>query len=524
MSLNVDGTCNFSTPSISGAPLGSSCTTKSCCDDCTNGASVCSTVKPSLCMDTVTIHFDQFATGATNLLFPGFTITNDQPVTNPLTIFNTAVPLGDTALGTPNSSFGGPGIGSAGAAGKPGENSKPQYQVLIISATNPVAVNPVPNPTGGIITFTFNEDVSIQQVQLLNVTQPCTQIQTYDFYGNLIANQYAAPLGANSFQIVTFCSATPVRSMVITLKNDVSICKIIYNQCPNPALPCVEQICQDWHSFLVATTSIMFTNGSVISGSALTPATIFDTSTASPPLQTPYTSILPPFTVPSLDNVLIISATNPPAVTPVPNPSGGQLIISFTNPVVVNEIDFLNPLTGTTIALFDASMNPLEFVTVPVAPTPIPNAYVKVLMTFPYLSSSVVITLTGPTAVTDICYSMCEASGGGPPGPPVPQVMTIIDFANIPSIVPTTGMQGTYMLLVKSVNPNGASATFMASSAYPAQSGSVARITSAPSISGESVQIAWPANSDVTLYHDIARQVPPASGTLIPYDVIITAI
>ena len=526
MSVNNDGTCSFSVPTVSGSPAGCVSITSSSCS---------TAISKSMCIDTVVVHFDQFPTSTTSLVFPGFTIASQDEVLFPLTIFDSAVPTGDTALGTPNSTIGGgPGIGAAGAAGMPGENATPQYKILIISNTNPPGPSPVPRPSGGVITLNFIEDVTMRQVQLLNVTQPCTQLQTYDFDGAIVETQYAVPLGANSFQKVNFggsttcCNTTsspccgtqttqkPVRSMKITLLNDAAVCKIIYDQCQNPALPCVELICEDWKGFAEGSTLLNFTGGTVISGNVLTPATILNTSTAPAPLASPNAS--PP--VPSLGNALIISNSNPPGVPPVANPAGGQLFFTFTNPVVVKEVDFLNATLGTTIALYDANSDPTDLVTVPFLN--VPNSYQKIQMTLPYLTKYMTITLTGVTAVPQVCYTMCEAGGGGPPGPPVPVVMTIVDFANVPSIVPTTSQQGTYMLLVKSVNPNGASATFMASSAYAAQVGSVVRLTGAPSLTAESLQISWPANSDILLFHDIAKT--GASGVLIPYDVIVSTI
>jgi len=541
MSLNIDGTYGCSMISVSGSL--SFYNKKSCCDSCDDSSkNVCTTnVESSMCVDTVTVHFDQFATGDTVLLFPGFLMSTNNSVTNPLMIFNSAVPtVGQEALGTPNMTLGGPGIGSAGQAGQPGENNTQQYQTLIISANPPTPLNPVPNPTGGIITLNFYEDVTIREVHLLNVKVPCTQLQSYDFNNNLVDNKYADPLGPNSFQKVVFddcgaCSKTPVRKLVINLKNDVAVCKIIYDQCQNPALPAVTKLCENWDTFASGNINVTFPGGSVTSNNPLlNPAMIFDSTVPTAgqfQLGSPNNMAIPPGAgigaggqpgqpgenLVDLSKVLIISDDANPLV-PKSSLVGGQLLFTFTEPVLMKEVDFLNVDTiGTTIKLYDASMIPIDFINVPVLGV---NSFQKVETTLPYLTKYMTITLTSTTAVSKVCFSLCTCSGGG--GLPAPDLVMLPDNATTLVDIPSTGLQGSYSLVVKSVNADGAAAVFSASSGFNMQAGSIARLTSAPSITDEVINIQWLSNNKVQLYHCTLKT--GGVGALIPYYVRILTV
>ena len=55
----------------------------------------------------------------------------------------------------------------------------------------------------------------------------------------------------------------------------------------------------------------------------------------------------------------------------------------------------------------------------------------------------------------------------------------------------------------------------MATSAFDTQAGSITRITSAPSITDETVHIVWNASEKIKLYHDITKT--GGIGATIPY-------
>lgn len=70
-------------------------------------------------------------------------------------VFDSSNPSGgDTDLGSPNESFGGPGIGGAGEMGMPFENSQAHGNVLIISEDGN-GNDPDDNRNGGFITLDF---------------------------------------------------------------------------------------------------------------------------------------------------------------------------------------------------------------------------------------------------------------------------------------------------------------------------------------------------------------------------------
>jgi len=83
-------------------------------------------------------------------------------------IFDTSNPSGgDFDLGTPNSDFGGPGIGSGGASGSPTENGIALNNVLIISQDEDTT-NPNDNANGGTMYFDFVEPKYVESIGLLD--------------------------------------------------------------------------------------------------------------------------------------------------------------------------------------------------------------------------------------------------------------------------------------------------------------------------------------------------------------------
>jgi len=526
MSLNIDGTCNFSIPSISGCPLG-----------CTGCEEPVPTPKPCtiMCYDTVDVHFDQYDSGDIVLLFPGFVLSTSAAATNPLMIFDSAAPtVGQEFLGSPNTTIGGgPGIGAGGQSGSPGANSTPQKKILIISANPPTPLAPVANPTGGLVTFNFNESVNVCEVQLLNVTAIAT-LTTYDISNKVIYTIDATVLGLNSFQTIQLIGGD-VRKLTINLQNDAGIAHVIYKKCKNPALPAVDLMCENWNSFVEGTNSsgaaIAFTGGIITSNSpGSNAAMIFNASIPTAGdvyLGTPNIAAVPPGpgigaagtpgligqNIIDLGKVVIISEDNN-AGAPKAN-AGGQLIITFTEPVLISEMHFLNVDTdGGNFQLFDDGGSPIDVVAIPNLGA---NSFQKVASTLPFLTKQAFINFTGKAALTRICYYQCDCGGGGGITP-VPDMISLPDNMMTQVPIPSTGLQGTFMLIVKSMNADGASATFVASKAFDTQlAGSIARLTSAPSLTGETVHITWAASSKLALYHDTLRT--GGIGALVPYDV-----
>jgi Tol biopolymer transport system component len=135
----------------------------------------------------------------------GIHVTTDNPAEHPAMIFDSAQPTGnDPDLGSPNEDFGGPGRGTGGEEGQPGENRWPLGNILIISEDgNPD--NPNDYGAGGTLIFTFEIPTKVHEVQLIDIDSHETggKIVAYDQSDNKLGTFSIQPYGNNSIQIVT---------------------------------------------------------------------------------------------------------------------------------------------------------------------------------------------------------------------------------------------------------------------------------------------------------------------------------
>ena len=135
----------------------------------------------------------------------GVTVTTDDPANHPAMIFNSANPTGgDRDLGTPNQDFGGPGIGSGGGAGQPGQNDTALGNVLIISEDGDSS-DPDDNRGGGTIIFTFDQPARVDEVVILDIDEGMAgDVAAFDASGTLIGTAAMSDvLGDNSVQTVS---------------------------------------------------------------------------------------------------------------------------------------------------------------------------------------------------------------------------------------------------------------------------------------------------------------------------------
>lgn len=151
--------------------------------------------------------------------------------TGPAMIFDSAVPTGgDTDLGTPNQSFGGPGVGAGGASGMPGANAVALGKVLIISEDGS-SNDPDDNANGGVIKFTFGQPLRVDQVEILDIDddEAGGTVKAYDAVsgGTLLATGDMLGLGDNSFQIVPL-NATGVRRLEVTFPSSGAVPAITF--------------------------------------------------------------------------------------------------------------------------------------------------------------------------------------------------------------------------------------------------------------------------------------------------------
>ncbi len=115
------------------------------------------------------VNFDSLSAGDTVYdQLPGVVITavnNRVPgAGNRAMVFDSSAPTGgDLDLGTPNQAFGGPGVGAGGAT-----NTEALGNVLIISEDGD-ASDPDDEAHGGTFTFTFDQPISLNYLDLLDI-------------------------------------------------------------------------------------------------------------------------------------------------------------------------------------------------------------------------------------------------------------------------------------------------------------------------------------------------------------------
>ncbi|WP_184305136.1 Ig-like domain-containing protein, partial [Aporhodopirellula rubra] len=132
----------------------------------------------------------------------GVTISSANPQ-RPAMLFDSSAPTGgDPDLGSPNTSFGGPGVGTGGASSATGENALHQKRILIISEDGDSS-DPDDNAHGGVLVFEFDASTTVHSVGLLDIDDLQSEIRLYDAAGSLIDSFGAADLGNNSYQRVT---------------------------------------------------------------------------------------------------------------------------------------------------------------------------------------------------------------------------------------------------------------------------------------------------------------------------------
>ncbi|MCP4203253.1 MAG: hypothetical protein GY769_15120, partial [bacterium] len=173
----------------------------------------------------------------------GLTVTTSDPVNHPAMIFDTFNPTGgDFDLGTPNTDFGGPGIGSGGGFGQPGQNSLPLGKILILSEDND-PTDPDDDAGPGTIIFTFDHPVPLTSVGILDIDndEEMGTVTAYDAEvgGGVIATADMQTLGNNSYQDVPL-EANGVRRIEVHFPSSGAVSSIVF--CPEF---CVEEAIND---------------------------------------------------------------------------------------------------------------------------------------------------------------------------------------------------------------------------------------------------------------------------------------
>ena len=169
----------------------------------------------------------------------GIHITTNNPTVHPAMIFDSSEPTGyDWDLGSPNEDFGGPGRGTGGEEGQPGENRWPLNNVLIISEDGDQK-DPDDYYAGGTFIFTFEKPSMIYEVQLLDIDTDETagKIVAYDRLDNKLGTFSMQPYGNNSVQVVAINRADVTR-LEIHLQSSGAVAAISFcDEKPTPATP-----------------------------------------------------------------------------------------------------------------------------------------------------------------------------------------------------------------------------------------------------------------------------------------------
>ena len=178
-------------------------------------------------------------------------VTGNNPAlgaVNAAVIFDSANPTGeDPDLGTPNETFGGPGIGAGGEMGQPYENSTAHGNLLIL-AEDPVDANSdglVDDPDdadvpGEVLSFDFSAVgtgvVTIHAITIIDVeaVEAPAVVRFYDASDAEIGSVALPAVGDNGLAVVDLGDQAGVARMGITLNGSGAIDEIVFTPGEEP--------------------------------------------------------------------------------------------------------------------------------------------------------------------------------------------------------------------------------------------------------------------------------------------------
>lgn len=167
----------------------------------------------------------------------GIHVTTHDPEDHPAMIFDSSNPTGhDYDLGTPNSKFGGPGIGNGGKSGR-WRNDEARGNILIISedpVDNIGSDGPDDNARGGKLIFTFDTPTSIEEIGLLDIDSGRNTIDLYNAAGIRFSRINVPRRGNNSYQTIEL-DAEGVSRLELNLSGSGAITDLVFcgdGNCP----------------------------------------------------------------------------------------------------------------------------------------------------------------------------------------------------------------------------------------------------------------------------------------------------
>ncbi len=158
-------------------------------------------------------------------------------------VFDSAAPTGgDHDLGTPNQAFDGPGVGSGGGAGMPGENADALGNIAIVAERavdqnhDGLVDNPDDEGGGGAIHFHFDSPVEILEVEILDIDDQGSAgvVEALDNVGATVALGDMLPYGDNSVQVVTM-NAADVSTLNVVFPGSGAVARVAY--CERTVVP-----------------------------------------------------------------------------------------------------------------------------------------------------------------------------------------------------------------------------------------------------------------------------------------------
>ncbi len=168
----------------------------------------------------------------------GVHVTTNDPANHPAMIFDSSNPSGnDDDLGTPNEVYGGPGVGAGGAT-----NDTAHGKILIISKDGNQS-DPNDYAGGGTLIFTFDGNLYVGDVYLLDIEENGGYVRAYDSVsgGGILAEVPIPQTGDNGFQILSI-DTYDVRRLEISLAGSGGVPAIVSCSPPPPPPTAVDLV------------------------------------------------------------------------------------------------------------------------------------------------------------------------------------------------------------------------------------------------------------------------------------------
>ncbi len=160
-------------------------------------------------------------------------------------VFDSSSPTGnDPDLGSPNQSFGGPGIGSGGAQGQPGQNNRALNKVMIIAEdlvdnnNDNLVDDPDDEAAGGKLILDFTSPVKILNLTGLDIDSSSNSVKGFNSSNAQVFSINFSGFGDNSLQTLSVGQSEFVTSKLeINLSDSGAIDEISYclDNTPQPA-------------------------------------------------------------------------------------------------------------------------------------------------------------------------------------------------------------------------------------------------------------------------------------------------